>query len=83
MPKFVLEKDYIKKTRYAERSDDDDIPFWVQMPFHLKYLAVKEEKLKQILAYMYRSKRFQGLFGDAAFSTGTQGWTQLLETAEY
>ncbi len=37
------------------------------MPFHLKYLAVKEEKLEQILAYMYRSKRFQCLFGDAAF----------------
>jgi hypothetical protein len=37
------------------------------MPFHLKYLVVEEEKLKQILAYMYRSKHFQGLFGDAAF----------------
>jgi hypothetical protein len=52
---------------YAERSDDDDIPFWARMPFHLEYLAVKEEMLEQILAYMYRSKRFQGLFGDAAF----------------
>jgi hypothetical protein len=37
------------------------------MPFHLEYLAVEEEKLEQILAYMYRSKPFQDLFGDAAF----------------
>jgi hypothetical protein len=36
VPKFVLEKDYIKNTPYAERSDDDDIPFWARMPFHLE-----------------------------------------------
>jgi hypothetical protein len=67
VPQFVINKDYIRNTPYAERSDNNDIPFWAQMPFYLKYLAVNEEKLDQILAYMSRSRRFQGLFGDAAF----------------
>ncbi len=67
VPQFVINKDYIRNTSYAERSDNDDIPFWAWMPFHLEYLAVDEEKLDQILAYMYHSRHFQGLFGDAAF----------------
>jgi hypothetical protein len=53
------------------------------MPFHLEYLAVNEEKLDQILAYMYHLRHFQGLFGDAGFFTGTQEWTQPPETKEY
>jgi hypothetical protein len=67
VPKFVLEKDFIKNTPYAERSDEDDIPCWAQMPFHLECVATNEDHLDQILAHMYRSKRFQGLFGEAAF----------------
>jgi hypothetical protein len=27
VPQFILEKDFIKHTPYAEQSDDDDIPF--------------------------------------------------------
>jgi hypothetical protein len=67
VPQFVINKDYIKSMPYAERSDNDDIPFWAWMPFHLEYLVVDEEKLNLILAYMYRLRPFQGLFGDAAF----------------
>ncbi len=67
VPKFVLEKDFIKNTPYAERSDEDDIPGWARMPFHLECVATNEDHLDQILAYMYRSKRFQGLFGEVAF----------------
>ncbi len=65
--KFVLEKDFIKNTPYAERSDEDDIPGWARMPFHLECIATNEDHLDQILAYMYRLKCFQGLFGEAAF----------------
>ncbi len=37
------------------------------MPFHLEYLKTNEDKLEHILAFMYRTKRFQGLFGEASF----------------
>jgi hypothetical protein len=37
------------------------------MPFHLECVATNEDHLDQILAYMYRSICFQGLFGEAAF----------------
>ena len=67
VPQFILEKDFIKHTPYAEQSDDDDIPFWAKMPFHLEYLRVNEDSLEHILAFMYRTKRFQGLFKEAAF----------------
>ncbi len=67
VPQFVLKKDYIKNMPYAEWSDEDNIPFWAWMPFHLESMAVNEDHLVQILAYMYRSKCFQGLFGEAAF----------------
>jgi hypothetical protein len=53
VPKFVLEKDYIKNTPYAELSDKDNIPFWALMPFHLKCIAIDEDHHKQILAHMY------------------------------
>ena len=67
VPQFVLEKDFIKNTPYAEQSNDDDIPFWAKMPFHLEYQAMHRESLEHILAYMYRTKWFQDLFGEAAF----------------
>ena len=67
VPNFVLEKDFIKNTPYTERSEEDDIPFWAKMPFHLEYVSTDEDHLDQILAYMYRAKRFQGIFGEAAF----------------
>jgi hypothetical protein len=58
VPKFVLEKDFIKNTPYAERLDKDNIPGWAQMPFHLECVATNEDHLDQILAYMYRLKCF-------------------------
>jgi hypothetical protein len=67
VPQFFLEKDFIKNMPYAERSDEDDIPFWARMPFHLECEAVDEDHLKQILAYMYRAKCFQALFWEAEF----------------
>jgi hypothetical protein len=39
VPKFVLEKDFIKNTPYVERSDKDNIPGWARMPFHLECVA--------------------------------------------
>jgi hypothetical protein len=67
VPKFVLERDYIKNTPYVERSDNEGIPFWACTPFHLECEASKEDHLEKILAYMYRTKLFQALFGEAAF----------------
>ena len=67
VPQFILEKDFIKHTPYSERSNEDDILFWAKMPFHLEYLKANEEELEHILAFMYRMKRLQGLFGEAAF----------------
>ena len=67
VPQFILEKDYTKKTPYAERSDNNDDPFWARMPFHLECKALKEDHLEQILAYMYRTKCFHTLIGEAAF----------------
>ncbi len=37
------------------------------MPFHLECLSINEDMLEHILALMYRTKRFQGLFGEVAF----------------
>lgn len=73
VPQFILEKDFIKHTPYAERSDNDDIPFWEKMPFHLEYLRVNEDEFEHILAFMYRTKQFQGLFGEAAFYNWNPG----------
>ena len=46
VPQFVLERDYIKNTPYAERFEDDGIPFWACMPFHLECKAAKEDHLE-------------------------------------
>ncbi len=67
VPQFVLEKDFIKNTPYAEQSNEDDIPFWAHMPFHLECEVVDEDHLKRILAYMYQAKHFQALLGEAEF----------------
>ena len=68
VPQFILERDFIKNMPYAEWSDEDEIPFWARMPFHLECEALEEDHLEQIFAYMYQSKRFcQALFGGAAF----------------
>ncbi len=73
VPQFVLEKDFIKNMPYAELSNEDDIPFWACMPFHLECEAVDEDHLKQILAYMYRAKCFEALFGEATFYYNNPG----------
>ncbi len=67
VPGFTLVADFIKNTPFAEHSNKDDIPFWTKMPYHIKCLAISEDKIKAILAFMYRVKRFQGLFGEGAF----------------
>jgi hypothetical protein len=67
VPKLTLVTDFIRNTPFAVRSDKDNIPFWAKMPFHIKCLVISEDKIKAILAFMYRVKRFQGLFGKAAF----------------
>ncbi len=78
VPQFILEKDFIKNTPIAERSDEDDIPFWAHMPFHLECEAVDEDHLEKILAYMYQAKRFHALLGEVAFYYKTQGSTRWL-----
>ncbi len=35
-PRFALSTDFVKNTPYAERSNDDKIPFWAKMPWHLE-----------------------------------------------
>ncbi len=77
VPQFILEKDFIKNTPCAEQSNEDDIPFWACMPFHLECEAVDEDHLEQILAYMYRAKCFQALLGEAAFYYKNPGLNAL------
>jgi hypothetical protein len=67
VPHFVLECNFNKNTPYVERSEEDNISFWLRTPYHLEYILVMEEQLELILHYMYRSKRFQILFGEGAF----------------
>jgi hypothetical protein len=77
IPGFTLVADSIKNTPFAERSDKDDIPFWAKMPYHIKCLAISEDKIEAILAFMYRVKQFQGLFGEAAFNFKNLGLETL------
>jgi hypothetical protein len=74
---FLLERDFIKHTPYAEQSKGDGIPFWAKMPFHLEYLPINEDILEHILAFMYPTKRFQCLFGEAAFYHQNQGYDSM------
>jgi hypothetical protein len=37
------------------------------MPYHIECLAILEDKIEAILAFMYHVKQFQELFGEAAF----------------
>ncbi len=67
VPHFVLEHNFVKNTPYVERSEEDNIQFWSRTPHHLEYVFVMEEHLELTLHYMYQSKRFQFLFGEAAF----------------
>jgi hypothetical protein len=67
VPEFVLERDFIKLTPYAKQSEGEDIHFWAKLPFHLEYLAINEDALEHILAFMYQTKQLQCLFGEAAF----------------
>jgi hypothetical protein len=67
VPEFVLERDFIQNTPYAEWSKEEDIPFWAKMPLHLEYLLKNKDLLKHILVFMYRTKQLQGVFGEAAF----------------
>ncbi len=67
VPHFVLEHDFVKNTPYLERSEEDNIPFWLRTPYHLEFVFVMEEHLELILHYMYWSKRFQFLLGEVAF----------------
>ncbi len=67
VPYFVLEHNFIKNTPYAEHYEEDNILFWLHTPYHLEYIFVMEEHLELILRYMYWSKRFQSLLGEAAF----------------
>ncbi len=67
VPDFVLERDFIKHTPYARRSEEDDIPFWAKMLLHLEYLLKDKDMLKHILAFMNCTKQFQEILGEAAF----------------
>ncbi len=53
VPQFVLKGDFVKKTPHAKRLAEDDILFWAQTPYHLKYIVAYEEHLKLILHHMY------------------------------
>ncbi len=77
VPQFVLERDFVKNTPHVERSKEGNIPFWLRTPYHLEYVLVMEEQLELILHYMYCSKRFQILFGEAAFYYKNPGMEAL------
>jgi hypothetical protein len=47
------------------------------MPLHLEYLLKDEDMLKHILAFMYRMKQFQGIFGEAAFHHRNPGFDSM------
>jgi hypothetical protein len=52
------------------------------MPFHHEYLAINEDTLEHILAFMYRTKRFQCLFREAAFYHQKQGYDSMAGNRE-
>jgi hypothetical protein len=66
-PRFALSTDFVKNTPYAERSDNDKIPFWAKMPLHLECRESDKGHIKAILSYMYRSGRMGCILGKAAF----------------
>jgi hypothetical protein len=82
VPEFVLERDFIMHTSYAKKFKGDNIHFWVKMPFHLEYLTINKDALKHILAFMYRTKQFQCLFGEAAFYFQNQGYDSTAGNCE-
>ncbi len=53
VPRFMLERIFVKNTPYADRSKEDNILFWSGTPYHLEYVLVMEEQLELILHYMY------------------------------
>ncbi len=38
VPHFMLERNFVKNTPYAECSEEDNIPFWLRNPYHLEYV---------------------------------------------
>jgi hypothetical protein len=77
VPGFTLAADFIKNTPFVEHSNKDKIPFWAKMPYHIECITILEDKIKAILAFMYRVKWFQGLFGEAEFSFKNPGLEAL------
>ncbi len=66
-PRFALSMDFVKNTPYAERSDDDKIPFWAKTRWHLECCKSDKGHIQAILSYMYRSGRMACILGKAAF----------------
>jgi hypothetical protein len=82
-PGFTLVADFIKNTPFAERSNKDKIPFWAKMPYHIECLVILEDKIKAILAFMYRIKQFQGLFGEVRSTSRTPVWRHRQESVPF
>jgi hypothetical protein len=57
----------VKNTPYEARSDNDTIPFWSKMPFHLKCCTLQEAEIDAILSYMYLTGQMGLVLGNAAF----------------
>jgi hypothetical protein len=66
-PRFALSTDFVKNTPYAERSDDNKIPFWAKTPWHLECRESDEGHIEAILSYMYRSGRMAFILDKASF----------------
>jgi hypothetical protein len=77
VPEFILERDFIKHSPYAEQSKEDDIPFWAKMPLHLEYLLKDKDMFKHILAFMYCTNQLQRILGEAAFCHWNPGFDSM------
>jgi hypothetical protein len=66
-PKFSMSSNFIKNALYKAQSEENKIPFWSKMPWHLEYRTTDKSAIDALLSYMYNSGRIERVLGGAAF----------------
>jgi hypothetical protein len=66
-PKFSMSSEFVKNAPYEAWSEEDKIPFWSKMPWHLEYRITDKAAIDALLSYMYNSGRMEHVLGGAAF----------------
>jgi hypothetical protein len=58
--------EFVKNTLYEAWSEEEKIPFWSKMPWHLKCRTTDKAVIDPLLSYMYNSGRMERILGGAA-----------------